>query len=352
MKNIKCYLVFSLIIALLSINDAKAIDTYIVPQNNPTFQFNIWSPSDGSFTIEGEVYQSVRNLIDNEKYALFSAGNTWTNVLHLNPNTPAKFTVISSEELNASAFSEYVDIIGENYRKTNVNAILNNLNYIPNIGSEFPTEGFIELGAGLVDGHIGWEHFVEPYPIFHELLPDLYSTMEHEIYHALGLSSGATNLDEDSPYYFTENTAQSLTIWDKYLRVTDGVNEIKSLSGMEIKNSETSTGEFDIYNYAPYFVGPETMKTLAGVKDSEVAGMNEEEVIEYCKTKISAVGGLQNYAENYLDKDRVNGLPINGLENNNPELSHIELHNSLIIQTLLVSELIPNLSILYNWFRG
>ena len=328
MKNIKYYLVFSSIITLLSINSVNAVENYIIPQNNPTFQFNIWSPSDGSMTIEGEVHSSVRNLTDNEKHALFSAGNTWTNVLHLNPNSPVEFTIISSDDLNAAAASEYVDIIGENYRKTNVNAILNNLNYIHDPSLVFPTPGFIEIGAGLVDGHIGWEHFVEPYPIFNSLLPDLYSTIEHEIYHALGLSSGATQTDEDSPYYFTASPTEYLTIWDKYLRVDNGTIEIKPTSGMEIKNSAASTGEFDVYNYSPYFVGPETMKALAGVKDSEVAGMSEDQIIEYCKTKISTAGGLQNYAKNYLDKDRVNGLPINGLEDDNPELSHIELRNS------------------------
>ena len=119
-----------------------------------------------------------------------------------------------------------------------------------------------------------------------------------------------------------------MTIWDKYLRVDNGTIEIKPTSGMEIKNSAASTGEFDVYNYSPYCVGPETMKALAGVKDSAVAGMSEDQIIAYCKTKISTAGGLQNYAENYLDKDRVNGLPINGLEDDNPELSHIELRNS------------------------
>ena len=127
MKNIKYYLVFSSIITLLSINSVNAMENYIIPQNNPTFQFNILSPSDGSMTIGGEVLSSVRNLTDNKKHALFSAGNTWTNVLHLNPNSPVEFTIISSDDLNAAASSEYVYIIGENYRKTNVNAILNNL---------------------------------------------------------------------------------------------------------------------------------------------------------------------------------------------------------------------------------
>lgn len=328
MKNIKLFGMLVIIGTLLSMNRVFAMETYFIPESNPSFQFNIWSPSDGSFVIEGEVIQSVRNLTDNEKYALFSAGDTWTKVLHIDPNTPVQFTVIPSNDLNAGAASEYVEISGENYRKTNVNAVLNNLNYIPNPNAKFPTAGFIDIGQGLIEGHIGWEHYTEPYPVFNSLLPDLYSTMEHEIYHALGLASGATQLSEDSPYYFTKTISEQLTIWDKYLRVFEAGHEVAAAPGMKIQNTEAESAEFDVYNNSPYFVGPETMKVISGVKENEVAGLTEEQIIEYCSNKIEASGGLQNYADFYLDKERVNGLPVNGLEEDRPELSHIELHNS------------------------
>lgn len=328
MKRLKKYFTFAFIAVLISVNSVNAMESYIIPQDNPAFQFNIWSHSDGSLEVEGEVLRAVRNLTDNEKYALFSAGETWTKVLHITPNTPVKYTVIPSNDINAAAMSEYVDIAGENFRKTKVNAILNNLNYFSNTDSILPTAGLIDVGIGLIEDHLGWDQYAEQYPIFKSLLPDLYSTMEHEIYHSLGLASGASQTDETSSYYFTKNASQNLTIWDKYLRVYDGVNEVAAAPYMKIQNTEYETADFDIFNNSPYFVGPETMKILAGVQDNEVAGLSESEVISYCQNKIAAAGGLQNYADFYLNKNRVNGLPINGLEEDSPELSHIELRNS------------------------
>ena len=74
-----------------------------------------------------------------------------------------KFMMIS-DELNAFASSEYVDI-GEDYTKTLLNVVLNYATDAPS-----SSDALVYIGAGLVEGHEGWEHFVEPYAVFNSNL--------------------------------------------------------------------------------------------------------------------------------------------------------------------------------------
>ena len=57
------------------------------------------------------------------------------------------------------------------------------------------------------------------------------------------------------------------------------------------------------------------MKVLAGIDRS----------VSDCQQKIIAAGGLLNYSQSYETPKIVYGLPINGTEEEDAELSHIEL---------------------------
>lgn len=317
----KRFILFLLVLLALQQNVFAAEKSYVVTPDNPVFKFNM-TPIGYQ---QDEEISTTRTLTNNELHALLSAGEVWAKVLGVTPEKPANITLMVGDELNAFASSEYVDI-GEDYTKTLLNVALN---YETNESSS--SDALVYIGAGLVEDHEGWEHFVEPYAVFNSNLPDLYSTIEHEIYHALGLASGAENKK------FISEDEEKLTIWDSYLRVGefDGTTFTEVATTDEYEQTiiadendsnsvyqgyapELDEDYFDIYNFAPYFVGEETMKVLSGIDGT----------VEECQEKIINAGGLLNYSHSYENPKIVYGLPINATEEGDAELSHIELRNS------------------------
>lgn len=314
--------------SFLALSPSFADTLYYSPEENPIFKFNVLKKGD-FIQEDGEIIKSERKIKSNEIDGVVKAGNTITKLLRVNPTTPAEIKILGNNEYNASAYSSPVEINGEEYSKTLLNAWLNNLDYIdPNKSAT----GLIFIGlAGDENRTIPWDSVHLEKPIQNQNEPNLYPIIQHELYHALGMSSNADE-NEAGEYRFTESPTSKITIWDSYLRVFDKNKnlEIKPNSNSIIKVTEDGIGDFDIYNNLPYFVGDETMKVLSGIDGT----------VEECQEEIKKKGGIASYQyfEEHDNLERLYGLPINGIEidsengkdKNIPELSHIELRSSLM----------------------
>ena len=241
--------------------------------------------------------------------------------------------------MNASALSPYSRVTESNkYKYTLIESMMTDKEIIPDEGEPMPDRhGLIEVGRGLISKYPKWSNYDGPTTVFKDPLPDIYTTMIHEMYHSIGLTSGALQYkigDGDTRFYFGKDATSPLAIWDSYLKIYTGTvspsatynpdYEVVAKGGEPIKIDSHGDGEFNIFKYSPYFTGPETMKVLTGLENKTVAEMEA-----YLMSK----GGMKNYSSYYDDTEQypsVLGLPVNVIEQGRPELSHIELQNSFM----------------------
>jgi len=317
--------------------------TYEVPAGSPHYAFNIYDQGE-TFFIESNSWTSTYNLTNNQMNALFDAAKKWTEYINFSPNNLPTYNIYTSDELNASALSPYAKVEGSDYLYTLINAMMINKEIIPDEGdSESNIHGVIEVGLGLIEEYPKWSNYDGPTTIFKDSLPDIYSTMIHEMYHSIGLASDNSQYyeeDGDDTYYFSKDINSPISIWDSYLRIYKGNisssstynpdREVAANRGMSISIALLDRGTFDIYSFAPYFAGKETLKVLTGLNTDN---------IETLEGYIMIKGGLKNYSNCYnaSEKPLVLGLPVNaieisspGSEKYRPELSHIELRNSFM----------------------
>ena len=334
----KKFLLLSSIFVALSIQSSFAIDTYDIPGAEPAFRFSVYN--EGETIVDedsGASQTSTYTLSENQKSALFDAATNWKFIINNNniyvPDKLPTFVVITEDIFNASAGSEYVDV-GENFLITAINAYINQKT--PTTPSS--PQGLISVGKGLIPDYPGWNYYTGSTALYQATNPDLYSTMVHEIYHAMGLITNAgKHVPGDQTFYFSKDAYSKIGIWDSGLRIYQGplnttFDSDKILAanrGMSIKIDEDGTGTFDIVNNSPYFAGLKTLQVLTGDNSTDENHLQE---IIYNK------GGLVNYSSYYADNDddliienpKVLGLPVNVIEENKPELSHIELRNSFM----------------------
>jgi len=322
---------------------AFSYTTYEVPANFPHYTFNIYDKGE-TFFIEDNSWTSNYNLTNNQMNALFDAAKKWTEYINFTPNNLPTYNIYTSDELNASALSPYAEVEGSDYLYTLINAMMTNKEIIPEEGDSLPdVHGLIEVGLGLIRNYPKWSNYVGPTTIFKDSLPDIYSTMIHEMYHSIGLASDTSQYykdDGDDTFYFSEDINSPITIWDSFLRIYKGdvsssstynpELEIAANRGMSLNIDLLGRGTFDIYSFAPYFAGKETLKVLTGLNTDN---------IEDLEGYIMSNGGLRNYSRYYSVSGYplVLGLPINVIESTGltpgeiePELSHIELRNSFM----------------------
>ncbi len=315
-----------------------AYDTYKVPTASPLFQFYLYNKGESYEASEG-VLTSTFTLDNNQRQSIFNSAINWDRILNVIPKPASDklptFAVTTNDEFNASAESSYFAVEGLDYKITAINAYING----KTISNPSFTQGHIEIGPGFIEGHPGWDTSDRTEALNHNELANLYTVMEHEIYHALGLSTGAQK--EGDLYRFSVNDTEKIAIWDKNLRVYqqnmampfDSSKILAPAKGMSIKTEAEGEGTFDIVNYSPYFAGHETLKVISGKDDTDI------KMQEYIHSK----GGLKNYSIYYQDNSQSGlptalGLPINGLEKGkdkedndlDAELSHIELRNSFL----------------------
>ena len=328
---------FAAILSTMLITPAFSYTRYEVPAQNSRYIFDIYDQGE-TVNFLDESFTSTYNLTNNQMNALFDAAKKWTEYINFDPNDLPIYKIYTSNELNASALSPYSRVIGEPYKYTLIDSMMTNKKIIPIEDYSMPDgDGLIEVGVGLIEEYPMWSNYDGPTAVFKDPLPDIYTTMIHEMYHSIGLSSGAMQYkikDGDKRFYFGKDATSPLAIWDSYLKIYTGAVspsatynpqlEIAAQGGVPIKINSLGDGEFDISTYSPYFTGPETMKVLTGLENKTVAEMEA-----YLMSK----GGLKNYSSYYDDTEQypsVLGLPVNVIEQGRPELSHIELQNSFM----------------------
>ena len=328
---------FAAILSTLLITPAFSYTRYEVPAQNSRYIFDIYDQGE-TVNFLDESFTSTYNLTNNQMNALFDAAKKWTEYINFDPNDLPIYKIYTSNELNASALSPYSRVIGEPYKYTLIDSMMTNKKIIPIEDYPMPDgDGLIEVGIGLIEKYPMWSNYDGPTAVFKDPLPDIYTTMIHEMYHSIGLSSGAMQYkikEGDNRFYFGKDATSPLAIWDSYLKIYTGAVspsatynpqvEIVAKGGVPIKIDNFGAGEFNIYKYSPYFTGPATMKVLTGLEDKTVAEMEA-----YLMSK----GGMKNYSSYYDYNEQypsVLGLPVNVIELGRPELSHIELQNSFM----------------------
>ena len=325
----KILLIFGFIYLSLS-NIAFGVDSYSVPVTAPyTYVFNVYNAGEDD---------SVYNLSQSHIMTVLQSAFDLKGILNVNPTNPATYSIKTISKYNAYALSPYVTVLGNDYKITRVNAVLNNKTITTPAEelAEYTYDGNISIGLGMLETDPGWQSYSKKQALYHEELPDLYSISKHEIIHTLGLCTAAGTYNYasgDNTYYFKKDENDHLSIHDYYLRIYKGdpaeafvpANEIKP----EDKNAINEEG-FDIFNYSPYFVGENTLKVLSG-----------EATAADAKNKIIEKGGLVNYSQMYVNEEdpeaseykTVFGLPIHpsdDIKKGEVDLSHIELRNSFM----------------------
>ncbi len=376
MKNKKRNIILSAALLVFASSYAFASDSYkIHDTDSPVFQINVYNeneeapvildfqenPEDPSNPVP--VYATSTYTLDsNSINSIKAAASDWLDILNIHTRTsPIILAIYTNDIYNASAYAPNLPY----YLQTNTST--NNV------------IGAILIGKGaLLDG---WD----TNPVYSSLykggtLPSLYSTISHELMHALGVATGANiykyNQNDtvpDTNFYFSSGTDSPITAYDSFLEIYKGTPynsntsqimdenlQVSASNGVQIKYTENGNGTFDIYNYAPYFTGAKTLKTLTGLSLNEIItaqGLtdyitpvyNSETntyTYQYNNNTYTEVqmtnllqpilqdwiyknGGLKSYSYNGYGKT-VYGLPVSSYEGNIPNLSHLELRNSLM----------------------
>lgn len=185
-----------------------------------------------------------------------------------------------------------------------------------------PASGFTELAGAVITGvvnddvlaqiRLGYpgNNYTEPLQVLSHNgnLSDMPSTVVHELGHAFGIIASVT---EDNPgqkrFSVTPNR------WNEHL--VDAVGN-QAQPGMLITNDPAQTGAF--------YMAPDDGNPNDAIY-AYFQGSNTMEVLR--------VGG-DNISSAILGEDhnpwQTEGVPINGWEGDDPELSHIELRNSMM----------------------
>jgi hypothetical protein len=343
--------ILTLLFAAFSLS-ANAYDTYNVDGQGYNYTFNFYDKGENfGVEINKEIIPiSSDNVYNKYHDPIFASAINWSKIITGNTSSPVTYSILGLDAVdpdnnyNAMAESLYVNVAESPYKVTFVNARINGYTVTSSPNREdFPTDGIILVGLGVDPEHPGWGQFTGFHPLYHGELPDFNSVITHEIMHSLGVTNYAGQFFKeqgDENFYFSKGAEDSLGIWDKNLRIYtgdmsaafDSSKEVIPQRGMIIGKNEA----FDVYKYSPYFVGEETLKVLAGEDNPDDA-----------KAAIIANGGFVNYST-YYDSDnerpKVYGLPIHpsdGGKNPEPELSHLELHNSYMSHQSYRNWLIP-----------
>ncbi len=341
----------TLLFAAFSLS-ANAYDTYNVDGQGYNYTFNFYDKGENfGVEINKEIIPiSSDNVYNKYHEPIFASAVNWSKVITGNSTSPVTYSILGLDAVdpdnnyNAMAESLYANVAESPYKVTFVNARINGYTVTSSPNREdFPTDGIILVGLGVDPVHPGWGQFTGFHPLYHGELPDFNSVITHEIMHSLGVTNYAGQFFKeqgDENFYFSKGAEDLLGIWDKNLRIYTGdmtatfdtSKEVIPQRGMIIGKNKA----FDVYTYSPYFVGEETLKVLAGKDNPDEA-----------KAAIIANGGFVNYST-YYDSDnkrpKVYGLPIHpsdGGKNPEPELSHLELHNSYMSHQSYRNWLIP-----------
>lgn len=342
--NKKSIFLYSLV--FLNVCPAFAIDKYTIKGENYSYDFSVYNEGEKLVVSDDETFESPYTLPQSYLGALNTAALKWASVIK-SPELedPIYYAIFSEDDYNASAISPYVAVEELPYRVTIVNAGINDLHPVDDEDDDDDEEdddyyGFINIGYGIDKSRPGWQEYSGLHALYHGYeLPDLHTTILHEFMHSLGISSDVSKQRENDAetYYFTEKDDESLAIFDKDLRIYTGNNPEEFDPDCEIVPDSTmrvgKNLEFDVFTYSPYYVGEETIKVLGNKDDYEDA-----------RVAIIESGGLTNYSVTYDETGeypQVFGMPIHNADDEDVDLSHLELHNSFMSHQTFRNWLVP-----------
>lgn len=337
----KKLLIASLLLTL--VNCAYAKDSYNVTGGSYPYLFDVYGAKESlGVEVEGEKLISAFDIYANYRKPLFVSAQVWSSIINGKSSKPADYSVMGIKDYNAGAMSPFVNIKESPYKVTNINAVINNLTIKSSaFDIDFPNAGTIQLGLGVDPEHPGWAPYSGKHALYHGDISDLNAVMAHEIMHSLGVTSYVMQFKEDKndeTYYFSKGKNDSLSIFDKDLRLYQGDYtqqfdpnlELVPQNGMSVGKGK----DFDIITYSPYYVGEKTLKVLAGKENYDEA-----------RQAIIDNGGFTNYSSDYNGSTRpfpqVFGLPIHPKDSDEIDLSHIELRNSYMSHQDYRNWLIP-----------
>ena len=364
----KIFAVFVALIFCANISLARIDIVVPAPEDrNKMFSYELYGT--GEYHPGGQV--SVDNFSPDIINAICAGSYEWnTFINNSNQTIPVLIPVSRINEENAYASGEPVDVytdetktVKEEYKRTALNAVINGKYFELNDEQKrmYNDYGKVYDGAMYIGLPLGASNNSSFYTdtsklaLYQSSDDYIMNTVQHELGHALGIISFADRyINGYSLIFFSKpfinyygkidkEKSDRISVWDRYLRIYDGIKEIAADKGMIVLVDSRINIEdlgvnkdyvFDVSRNAPYFVGPKAMQTLSGVSDAEIAGKTEEEIISYCQDKITEKGGLISYSVQYTnplieDPIKVNGLPIHPFDSpTSSDLSHIELKNS------------------------
>lgn len=245
-------------------------------------------PNDDDDNDDDESTISTHNLDGRQKETLLKAANYWVNVIRpVSGSQPVVFNVGTMDDYNADAYSPDFEEAEEG-RYTYVGAVMHGIEVDSDI------HGQIRIGHGIVQE--GWGEDLPGMLPLQKTGSDLFATMVHEIGHALGISANISS----SSYSFLNNNE-----WTTHLYSSEGVQAGKGITiGFIDRQGNEHQGDFYVNNEnaTAYFKGKHVDEVLDGAL---IATVDTEE--------------------------RLPGIPVNcRIEQDTPELSHIELRNCLM----------------------
>lgn len=249
---------------------------------------------DDPLTLTGQ-----RELSEGELAAVQQGLGWWSQVLGPDAANSEQLPIVlfgSLESMNAGASPM---ILGDESGKTFLAAALAD-NVWPD--ADLPL-AYIYIGVA------GW--YTGPLTMLPENGADFHltATIVHELVHALGMSADIPAAEEESGVFFSE----PLGLWTAGLR--DAFDN-PAHAGMEIvldgnPDPDKFVLDGDSFFSGAYFIG--------------------EHVLDVISDAVETNGGLAFPEDGFSSYDGVvPGLPVNGSEGGIPELSHVELQNSLL----------------------
>ncbi|MDO5531630.1 autotransporter outer membrane beta-barrel domain-containing protein [Sutterella sp.] len=266
--------------------------------------------------------QTMRALTDQELQVTRNAISFWSDILGPVAQVPTILVLpVTQVNINAAAGSNLVPGTGQ----TNLQACV--------LGTEGCTTGY------QVDENISYLlYYVLPSfmpaavgdlnPLTHNGIGFAMSSVAfHEMMHALGMMV-YTQQSADGLWRLATPSTFATLLTDVYgTRLT----EADHIQALDVSAVGSTTRDRTVF----YILESKTAVRSAGVSGVKFAGTNVEEVIGkdtavyYPDTSlIDSSTGTLTAATNL--NSVTGGIPVNGLEGNTPELSHLELQNSLM----------------------
>ncbi|EES89213.1 putative autotransporter [Helicobacter canadensis MIT 98-5491] len=293
----------------LSAGLASAYDTTIVYNGNkPIFQLDFYNKGE-SVAFFGETSTSPFTLSEAQRNEIIRATQFWANIIGTNAVNfspiPISVSTMDEENAYASSYDLFPDpIFNRVLQGENIDAIRQEL-----LDGGFSKED-VEYIGHISMGTLDW--YIAPHPT---TLPkngdqfETFSTFTHELFHALGVASLTYSDEETSGTFFDSLNSFSSHLYD--------INGVKAQEGMRIVKTQEEVEEAEKKGEIVFLVKDVSDKKGSLSNASGHAYFKGENVAEVIKNA-------------KLGFDGVNGIPINGWEADNLDMSHIELDNSLM----------------------